>query len=167
MSPKAFHTFSLPHFCAEVCVFFLPSCCAHPVSVWMFPSGSLVAESVPGNQPGGFQGIPHQLSHPGPPSGSAHSFALGAPHDTLTQLQMQVDKLTPQGGWQPRPPPPPRSWYQSVRLQPTVPGPPRGGGSPSLQPARRLTGPPPNRVSPTSSLASPEFTPQVSVRVSL
>nr|XP_040019510.1 transcription intermediary factor 1-alpha-like isoform X2 [Gasterosteus aculeatus aculeatus] len=122
--------------------------------------GSLVAESVPGNQPGGFQGIPHQLSHPGPPSGSAHSFALGAPHDTLTQLQMQVDKLTPQGDWQPRPPPPPRSWYQSVRLQPTVPGPPRGGGSPSLQPARRLTGPPPNRVSPTSSLASPEFTPQ-------
>ncbi|KAM8891934.1 transcription intermediary factor 1-alpha-like [Spinachia spinachia] len=126
--------------------------------------GSLVAESVPGNQPGGFQGIPHQLSHPGPPSCSPRSFAPGAPHDTLAQLQMQVDKLTPQADWQPRPPPPPWTWHQSVRLQRTVPGPPHGGGSPSRsappQPGRRFTAAPPNPVSPTSSLPSPEFPPQ-------
>ncbi|XP_068564157.1 transcription intermediary factor 1-alpha-like isoform X1 [Cebidichthys violaceus] len=127
--------------------------------------GSLVVESVPGHQLGGFQGIPHQLSHPGHgPSGSPHSFALGAPHNTLAQLQMQVDKLNPQANWQPQPPPPPWTWYQSVRLQRTVPGSLQGGGSPSQsalpQPARRFTAPPPNHVSPTSGLPSPGFTPQ-------
>uniref|UniRef100_UPI0037E7685A transcription intermediary factor 1-alpha-like n=1 Tax=Semicossyphus pulcher TaxID=241346 RepID=UPI0037E7685A len=126
--------------------------------------GSLVVESVPGHQLGGFQGIPHQLSHPGQvPSGSPHSFALGAPHNTLAQLQMQVDKLNPQAHWQPQPPPPPWTWYQSVRLQRTIPG-PLQGGSPShtMQPqaGRRFMVPPPNHVSPTSSLQSPGFTPQ-------
>ncbi|GLD58990.1 transcription intermediary factor 1-alpha-like protein [Lates japonicus] len=126
--------------------------------------GSLAVESVPGHQLGGFQGIPHQLSHPGQgPSGSPHSFALGAPHNTLAQLQMQVDKLNPQAHWQPQPPPPPWTWYQSVRLQRTVPG-PLQGGSPSHsmppQPGRRFMVPPPNHVSPTSSLPSPGFTPQ-------
>ncbi|KAI3371113.1 hypothetical protein L3Q82_023748 [Scortum barcoo] len=125
--------------------------------------GSLVVESVPGHQLGGFQGIPHQLSHPGQgPSGSPHSFGLGAPHNTLAQLQMQVDKLNPQAHWQPQPLPPPWTWYQSVQLQRTVPGP--QGGSPShcmpLQPGRRFMVPPPNHVSPTSSLPSPGFTPQ-------
>ncbi|XP_074490093.1 transcription intermediary factor 1-alpha-like [Sebastes fasciatus] len=127
--------------------------------------GSLVVESVPGHQLGGFQGIPHQLSHPGHgPSGSPHSFALGAPHNTLAQLQMQVDKLNPQANWQPQPPPPPWTWYQSVRLQRTVPGHLQGGGSPShsmlSQPGRRFMVPPPTHVSPTSSLLSPGFTPQ-------
>ncbi|XP_042352271.1 transcription intermediary factor 1-alpha-like [Plectropomus leopardus] len=126
--------------------------------------GSVVVESVPGHQLGGFQGIPHQLSHPGQgPSGSPHSFALGAPHSTLAQLQMQVDKLNPQANWQPQPPPPPWTWYQSVRLQRTIPG-PLQGGSPSHsmlpQPGRRFMVPPPNHVSPTSSLPSPGFTPQ-------
>ncbi|XP_070763887.1 transcription intermediary factor 1-alpha-like [Enoplosus armatus] len=126
--------------------------------------GSLVVESVPGHQLGGFQGIPHQLSHPGQgPSGSPHSFALGAPHNTLAQLQMQVDKLNPQAHWQPQPPPPPWTWYQSVRLQRTIPG-PLQGGSPSHsmppQPGRRFMVPPPNHVSPTGSLPSPGFTPQ-------
>ncbi|KAL7403107.1 hypothetical protein ABVT39_024605 [Epinephelus coioides] len=126
--------------------------------------GSLVVESVPGHQLGGFQGIPHQLSHPGQgPSGSPHSFALGAPHSTLAQLQMQVDKLNPQANWQPQPPPPPWTWYQSVRLQRTIPG-PLQGGSPSHtmlpQPGRRFMVPPANHVSPTSSLPSPGFTPQ-------
>lgn len=132
-----------------------------------FSTGSLVVESVPGHQLGGFQGIPHQLSHPGQtPSGSPHSFALGGPHNTLAQLQMQVDKLNPQAHWQPQPPPPPWTWYQSVRLQRTIPGPLHGGSpSHSLQPqtVRRFMVPAPNHVSPTSSLPSPGFTPQVSV----
>ncbi|KAL6106418.1 trim24 [Pungitius sinensis] len=121
--------------------------------------GSLVAESVPGNQPGGFQGIPHQLSASDPPSASPRGFPPGAPHDTLAQLQKQVDRLTPQADWQPRPPPPPWTWYQSVRLQRTVPGPPHGGGSPSRsalpQPCRGSMGLP-----PTSGLPGPGFTPQ-------
>ncbi|KAM3870162.1 transcription intermediary factor 1-alpha-like [Diretmus argenteus] len=132
--------------------------------------GSLVVENVPGHQLGGFQGIPHQLSHPGQgPSGSPSSLVLGAhllPHNTLAQLQMQVDKLNPQPHWQPQPPPPPWTWYQSVRLQRTAPG-PLQGGSPSQsmppvppQPGRRFMVPPPNHVSPTSSLPSPGFTPQ-------
>ncbi|KAM9352169.1 transcription intermediary factor 1-alpha-like [Symphorus nematophorus] len=126
--------------------------------------GSLVVESVTGHQLSGFQGIPHQLSHPGQaPSGSPHSFAPGAPHNTLAQLQMQVDKLNPQAHWQPQPPPPPWTWYQSVRLQRTVPG-PLQGGSPSHsippQPGRRFMVPPPSHVSPTGSLPSPGFTPQ-------
>ncbi|XP_040894596.1 transcription intermediary factor 1-alpha-like [Toxotes jaculatrix] len=126
--------------------------------------GSLVVESVPGQQLVGFQGIPHQLSHPGQgPSGSPHSFALGAPHNTLAQLQMQVDKINPQAHWQSQPPPPPWTWYQSVRLQRTVPR-PLQGGSPSHsmppQPGRRFIVPPPNHISPTSSLPSPGFTPQ-------
>ncbi|XP_051237778.1 transcription intermediary factor 1-alpha-like isoform X2 [Dicentrarchus labrax] len=128
--------------------------------------GSLVVESggVPGHQLGGFQGIPHQLSHPGQgPSGSPHRFVQGAPHNTLAQLQMQVDKLNPQALWQPQPPPPPWTWYQSVRLQRTVPG-PLHGGSPShsmpSQLGRRFMVPPPNHASPTSSLPSPGFTPQ-------
>ncbi|KAF1386989.1 hypothetical protein PFLUV_G00100590 [Perca fluviatilis] len=58
--------------------------------------GSLVVESVPGHQLGGFQGIPHQLSHAEQgPSGSPYSFALGAPHNTLAQLQRQVDQSPP------------------------------------------------------------------------
>uniref|UniRef100_A0A667YPX9 RING-type E3 ubiquitin transferase n=1 Tax=Myripristis murdjan TaxID=586833 RepID=A0A667YPX9_9TELE len=134
--------------------------------------GSLLVESVPGHQLGGVQGIPPQFSHPGQsPSGSPNSLALGgrlAPHNTLAQLQMQVDKLNPQPHWQPQPPPPPWTWYQSVRLQRTAPG-PLQGGSPSQsmppappQPGRRFMVPPPNHVSPTSSLPSPGFTPQVS-----
>uniref|UniRef100_A0A3B4VPQ5 RING-type E3 ubiquitin transferase n=1 Tax=Seriola dumerili TaxID=41447 RepID=A0A3B4VPQ5_SERDU len=126
--------------------------------------GSLVVESVPGHQLVGFQGIPHQLPHPGQgPSGSPNSFAMGASHNTLAQLQMQVDKLNPQAHWQPQPPPPPWTWYQSVRLQRTVPG-PLQGGSPSHsmppQPGRRFIVPPPNHISPTSTLPSPGFTPQ-------
>ncbi|KAM4618585.1 transcription intermediary factor 1-alpha-like isoform 2-T2 [Polymixia lowei] len=132
--------------------------------------GSLVVESLPGHQLGGFQGIPHQLSYPGQgPSGSPSGLAPGprlAPHNTLAQLQMQVDKLNPQPHWQPQPPPPPWTWYQSVRLQRTAPG-PLQGGSPSQsmphispQPGRRFMVPPPNHVSPTSSLPSPGFTPQ-------
>ncbi|XP_056273172.1 E3 ubiquitin-protein ligase TRIM33-like isoform X2 [Pseudoliparis swirei] len=130
--------------------------------------GSLLVESVPGHQLGGFQGIPHQLSHPGHgPSGSPHGFApLGAaPRNTLAQLQMQVDKLNPQANWQPQPAPPPWAWYQSVRLQRTVPGSLQGGGSPSQsllpQPGRRfMAAPPPSHVSPTSSLPSAGFPPQ-------
>ncbi|XP_058500387.1 transcription intermediary factor 1-alpha-like [Solea solea] len=126
--------------------------------------GSLVIESIPGHQLVGFQGIPHQLSHHGhAPSGSPRSFALGAPVNTLAQLQLQVDKLNPQALWQPQAPPSPWSWYQSVRLQRTVPG-PLQGGSPSHigppQPGRRFTAPPPNHTSPTSSAPSPGFTPR-------
>ncbi|XP_028287072.1 E3 ubiquitin-protein ligase TRIM33-like [Parambassis ranga] len=103
--------------------------------------GSLVVESVPGHQLGSFQGIPHQLPHPSQgPSGSPHSFALGAPHSTLAQLQMQVEKLNPQAHWQPQPPPPPWTWYQSVRLQRSVPRPVqqylRGMGSSSSYQAK-------------------------------
>ncbi|KAK5927673.1 hypothetical protein CgunFtcFv8_012806 [Champsocephalus gunnari] len=127
--------------------------------------GSLLVESAPGHQLGSFQGIPHQLPHPAlGPSGSPHSFALGAPHTTLAQLQMQVEKLNPQANWQPQPPPPPWTWYQSVRLQRTIPGPLQGGPAPSHsmmpQPGRRFMVPPPNHVSPTSSFESPGFTPQ-------
>ncbi|XP_029952850.1 transcription intermediary factor 1-alpha-like [Salarias fasciatus] len=127
--------------------------------------GSLVVESVPGHQLGGFQGFPHQLSLPPQgPSGSPHSFALGGPNSTLAQLQMQVDKLNPQPHWQPQPPPPPWTWYQSVRLPRTV-----LGGSPSQsmppQPGRRFMAPPPSHVSPTSSLPSPGFSPQHHVRM--
>lgn len=140
--------------------------CSSQLCVYV-PSGSLVVETVPGPKLGGFQGIPHQISHSGQgPPGSPQSFAMGAPHNTLAQLQMQVDKLNPQAHWQPQPPPPPWPWYQSVRLQRTVPG-PLQGGSPSHsmppQPGRRLMGPPPSHVSPTSSLPSPGFPPQVSV----
>uniref|UniRef100_A0A672HTZ3 RING-type E3 ubiquitin transferase n=1 Tax=Salarias fasciatus TaxID=181472 RepID=A0A672HTZ3_SALFA len=129
--------------------------------------GSLVVESVPGHQLGGFQGFPHQLSLPPQgPSGSPHSFALGGPNSTLAQLQMQVDKLNPQPHWQPQPPPPPWTWYQSVRLPRTV-----LGGSPSQsmppQPGRRFMAPPPSHVSPTSSLPSPGFSPQVVLNVAL
>ncbi|KAF7664214.1 hypothetical protein LDENG_00184620 [Lucifuga dentata] len=111
--------------------------------------GSLAVENVPGHQLAGSQGIPHQLSsYPGQgPSGSPSGFVLGPPHNTLAQLQMQVDKLNPQVHWHPQPPPPPWTWYQSVRLQKTVPGP-------------RFMLPPPNHVSPTSSLPSSGFTPQ-------
>ncbi|KAM9854818.1 transcription intermediary factor 1-alpha-like [Aulostomus maculatus] len=127
--------------------------------------GSLVVESVPGHQLGGFQGIPHQLSQPGQaPSGLAHSFAPGAQNNTLAQLQMQVDKLNPQAYWHPQPPPPPWTWCQSVRLQRTVPR-PLQGGSPSHcvppQTGRRFMMPPHNHVSPTSSLSNPGFTPQI------
>ncbi|XP_026166316.1 transcription intermediary factor 1-alpha-like [Mastacembelus armatus] len=126
--------------------------------------GSLVVESVPSYQLSGFQGIPHQLSHPGQgPSGSPHNFSMGAPHSTLAQLQMQVDKLNPQAQWQPQPAGPLWTWYQSVRLQRTVPGPLQGSShshSMPLQPGRRFMVPPPNHVSPTSSLPSPGFTPQ-------
>uniref|UniRef100_A0A3P8SBZ8 RING-type E3 ubiquitin transferase n=1 Tax=Amphiprion percula TaxID=161767 RepID=A0A3P8SBZ8_AMPPE len=129
--------------------------------------GSLVVESVPGHQLGGCQGIPHQLTHPGQgPSGSPHSFALGAPHSTLAQLQMQVDKLNPLANWQPQPPPPPWTWYQSVRLPRTVPGPQRvGSPSHNMNPqlGRRFVMPLTNHVSPTSSLPSPRFAPQVIV----
>ncbi|XP_047189355.1 transcription intermediary factor 1-alpha-like isoform X1 [Scophthalmus maximus] len=126
--------------------------------------GSLVIESVPGHHLVGFQGIPHQLSNPGQgPSGSPHSFAVGAPLNTLAQLQLQVNKINPQAHWQPQPPPPPWTWYQSVRLQRTVPA-ALQGGSPSHcmppQPGRRFMVPPPNHVSPTSSLPSPGFTHQ-------
>uniref|UniRef100_A0A673AVC1 RING-type E3 ubiquitin transferase n=1 Tax=Sphaeramia orbicularis TaxID=375764 RepID=A0A673AVC1_9TELE len=128
--------------------------------------GSLVVESVPGHQQGGFQGILHQPSQPGQgPSGSPHSFALGASHNTLAQLQMQVDRLNPQAHWQSRPPPPPWTWYQSVRLQRTVPRPLQGASPSRVSPqlGRRFMAPPPNHVSPTSSLPSPGFTPQVRV----
>ncbi|TDH09365.1 hypothetical protein EPR50_G00086250 [Perca flavescens] len=126
--------------------------------------GSLVVESVPGHQLGGFQDIPHQLSHAEQgPSGSPYSFALGAPHNTLAQLQRQVDKLNPQASWQPQPPPPPWTWYQSVRLQRTVPG-LLLGGSPSNsmlpQLGHRFMVPPPKHISPTSSLPRTGFTPQ-------
>ncbi|XP_029379401.1 E3 ubiquitin-protein ligase TRIM33-like isoform X2 [Echeneis naucrates] len=121
--------------------------------------GSLVVESVPGHQLVGFQGIPHQLSHPRQgPSGSPHSFTMVASRNTLAQLQLQVDKLNPQAHWQPQPPPPPWTWYQSVRLQRTIPG-PQQGGSPS-QPGRRFMLPPANHSSPTTTLSSPGFMPQ-------
>ncbi|XP_069019024.1 transcription intermediary factor 1-alpha-like [Embiotoca jacksoni] len=130
--------------------------------------GTLVVESAPGHQLGGFQGIPHQLPHPGQgPSGSPHSFAVGAPHSTLAQLQMQVDKLNPQAHWQQQPPPPPWTWYQSVRLQRTVPGPLQGGSASNIippQPGRRFMVPQPNHVSPTSGFPSPTFSPQHHLR---
>lgn len=148
------------------CVFHPYLLCSSILCVYA-SSGSLVVESVPGHQLSGFQGIPHQFSHPGQgPAGSPHSFAHGAPHNTLAQLQMQVDKLNPQAHWQPQPNPLPWTWYQSVRLQRTVPG-PLQAASPSHnmlpQPGRRFVVPTPNHVSPTSSLPGPGFMPQVSV----
>uniref|UniRef100_A0A3Q4HLE1 RING-type E3 ubiquitin transferase n=1 Tax=Neolamprologus brichardi TaxID=32507 RepID=A0A3Q4HLE1_NEOBR len=97
---------------------------------------------------------------------SPHSFAPGAPHSTLAQLQMQVDKLNPQAHWQPQPPPPPCTWHQSIQLQQTVPGPlQRVSPSHSLppQPDHRFTRPLPNHVSSTRSILSPGFSPQVTV----
>lgn len=128
-------------------------------------SGTLMVESVPGHQLGGFH---HEHTHSGQSSsGSPHSFAPGAPHSTLAQLQMQVDKLNPQAHWQPQPPPPPCTWHQSIQLQQTVPGPlQRGSPSHSLpsQPDHRFTRPLPNHVSSTRSILSPGFSPQVTVR---
>ncbi|KAL4005497.1 hypothetical protein ACER0C_005210 [Sarotherodon galilaeus] len=127
--------------------------------------GTLMVESVPGHQLGGFH---HEHTHSGQSSsGSPHSFALGAPHSTLAQLQMQVDKLNPQAHWQPQPPPPPCTWYQSIQLQQTVPGPlQRGSPSHSLppQPDHRFTRPLPNHVSSTRSILSPGFSPQYQQR---
>ncbi|KAK2842560.1 hypothetical protein Q5P01_012760 [Channa striata] len=126
--------------------------------------GSLVVEGIPGHQLGGFQGIPHQPPHPGQgPSGPPHSFALGAPNNTLAQLQMQVDKLNPQSHWHLQPPSPSWTWYQSVRLERTVPGSLQAAcPSQSMlpQPSRRFRIPPPNHMSPTSSVLSPGFRPQ-------
>ncbi|XP_063335338.1 transcription intermediary factor 1-alpha-like isoform X1 [Pelmatolapia mariae] len=127
--------------------------------------GTLMVESVPGHQLGGFH---HEHTHSGQSSsGSPHSFALGAPHSTLAQLQMQVDKLNPQAHWQPQPPPPPCTWHQSIQLQQTVPGPlQRGSPSHSLppQPDHRFTRPLPNHVSSTRSILSPGFSPQYQQR---
>ncbi|XP_038854656.1 E3 ubiquitin-protein ligase TRIM33-like [Salvelinus namaycush] len=134
--------------------------------------GSLVVENVPGPQLGGFQGIPHQLHHPGQgPSGSPNSLPPGlsqprlAPHNhnTLAQLQMQVEKLAQQPHWQPQTPP--WAWYQSMRLQRPPPGPLQGGSpSQSLPPmpqqGRRFIAPPAIHLSPTSTLPSPGYPPQ-------
>uniref|UniRef100_A0A4W5QX52 RING-type E3 ubiquitin transferase n=1 Tax=Hucho hucho TaxID=62062 RepID=A0A4W5QX52_9TELE len=136
--------------------------------------GSLVVENVPGPQLGGFQGIPHQLPHPGQgPSGSPNSLPPGlsqpqprlAPHNhnTLAQLQMQVEKLAQQPHWQPQTPP--WAWYQSMRLQRPPPGPLQGGSpSQSLPPmpqqGRRFIAPPAIHLSPTSTLPSPGYPPQ-------
>ncbi|XP_072242360.1 transcription intermediary factor 1-alpha-like [Leuresthes tenuis] len=127
--------------------------------------GSLVVESVPGHQLGGFQGISHQVTHPGHyPSGSPHSFAPGAPHSTLAQLQMQVEKLNPQAHWQSQPPPPSWTCFQSVRLQRTVPGPLQGSSSSRSMPPQsgsRSMVLPSSHVSPTISLRNPGFSPQI------
>lgn len=148
------------------CAFFIPTCYAHPPSVCI-TAGSLVVESAPGNQLGSFQGISHHPPHLRQgPSGSPHSFAPGAPHSTLAQLKMQVDKLNPLAHWQPQQPPQPWTWYQSVRLRRTIPEPLQGGilsHGMHPQPGRRFSVPPPSHISPSSSLLSPGFTPQVSV----
>ncbi|KAM4573164.1 transcription intermediary factor 1-alpha-like isoform 2-T2 [Odontesthes bonariensis] len=127
--------------------------------------GSLVVESIPGHQLGGFQGISHRVTYPGHhPSGSPHSFAPGAPHSTLAQLQMQVEKLNPQAHWQSQPPPPPWTCFQSVQLQRTVPGPLQGSSSSRSmppQPGSRSMVPPSSHVSPTISLPNPGFSPQI------
>ncbi|KAJ7997918.1 hypothetical protein DPEC_G00217160 [Dallia pectoralis] len=141
-----------------------------------FDLGSLVVENVPGHQLGGFQGIPHQLPHPVPgPPGSPGSQAPGHPqprlgphnHNTLAQLQMQVEKLAQQPHWQPQPQPPPWAWYQSMRLQRPPPGPLQNSspsGPPGLlsmhQQGRRFITPPANHLSPTSTLPSPGYPPQ-------
>lgn len=131
-------------------------------------TGSLVVESAPGNQMGSFQGIPHHPPHPGQgPSGSPDSYVLGAPHNTLAQLQMQVEKLNPMARWQPQPAPPPWTWYQSVRLPRSGPEPLQGGApsnSMSPQQGRSFMVPLLSHASPTRSLLSPGFMPQVSVR---
>ncbi|XP_041854145.1 E3 ubiquitin-protein ligase TRIM33-like [Melanotaenia boesemani] len=113
---------------AKCSVIFVPRSTVHfqsQASYWAsnVDLGSLVVESVPGHQFVGCQGIPHQSTRLGHgPSRSTHSFSLGASHSTLAQLQMQVDKLNPQADWQPQLLPPSWTWYQCVRLQPTVPG---------------------------------------------
>lgn len=122
------------------------------------PSGSLMVESVPGDQHGGFQGIPH---HPGQDSSdSTRIFVLGAPqhHNTLAQLQMQVDKLNSQTHWTAQPPSQPWTWYQSVPLQRTVPGPLQGTFS-----SQRSMMPPSSHISPSSSLCNPGFSTQITV----
>ncbi|CAB1331530.1 unnamed protein product, partial [Coregonus sp. 'balchen'] len=135
--------------------------------------GSLVVENVPGPQLGGFQGIPHQLPHPGQgPSGSPNSLPPGLSqprlpphnHNTLAQLQMQVEKLAQQPHWQPQTPP--WAWYQSMRLQRPPPGPLQGGSPsqilpPMPQQGRRFIAPPAIHLSPTSTLPSPGYPPQV------
>ncbi|KAK6309174.1 hypothetical protein J4Q44_G00206370 [Coregonus suidteri] len=134
--------------------------------------GSLVVENVPGPQLGGFQGIPHQLPHPGQgPSGSPNSLPPGLSqprlpphnHNTLAQLQMQVEKLAQQPHWQPQTPP--WAWYQSMRLQRPPPGPLQGGSPsqilpPMPQQGRRFIAPPAIHLSPTSTLPSPGYPPQ-------
>uniref|UniRef100_A0A6Q2XAA2 RING-type E3 ubiquitin transferase n=1 Tax=Esox lucius TaxID=8010 RepID=A0A6Q2XAA2_ESOLU len=139
-----------------------------------FDLGSLVVENVPGHQLGGFQGIPHQLPHPvqGPPGSPisqppGHSQPRLAPHNhnTLAQLQMQVEKLAQQPHWQPQPQPPPWAWYQSMRLQRPPTGPLQGSSPsqtlPSMhQQGRRFMAPPANHLSPTSTLPSPGYPPQ-------
>lgn len=124
-----------------------------------------MVESPPGSQLGGFQGIPRHPGHPGQsPSGSPQGFGRVAPHNTLAQLQRQVDKLNPLPHWHPQPAPPPWTWYQSVRLPRTMPEPlKRGAPSHSMppQPGHRFMMPPPRHASPTSSLLSPGCTLQV------
>uniref|UniRef100_A0A8C9RET4 RING-type E3 ubiquitin transferase n=1 Tax=Scleropages formosus TaxID=113540 RepID=A0A8C9RET4_SCLFO len=126
--------------------------------------GSLVVESAPGR--------PYQLGQPGPrPDGSPNGFPAGpsqqaaqrlAPHSTLAQLQMQVEKLAQQPNRQPAPPSH-WSWYQNVRLQRPPPTQrPLQGGSPSQslsamsQQGRRFVIPHPNPQSPTA-LQNPSF----------
>lgn len=156
----------LAHILSILCVFH-PYLLCSPFLCLRATPGSLVVESAPGNQLGCFQGISHHPPHPRQgPSGSPHSFAPGAPHSTLAQLQMQVDKLNPLAHWQPQPPLPPWTWYQSVRLPRTIPEPLQGGApshSMHPQPGRRFSVPPPSHISPSSSLLSPVFTPQVSL----
>ncbi|XP_061577103.1 transcription intermediary factor 1-alpha-like [Cololabis saira] len=118
--------------------------------------GSLVVESVPGHRLGGFPGMPPQLSIPGQDSSESRcSFVLEAPRNTLAQLQMQVDSLNSQTHRQPQSPPPPWTWYQSVPLQPTVPGARQGPFS-----CHRSMVPPSSHVSSTSSLPNPGLYPQ-------
>ncbi|XP_056137642.1 transcription intermediary factor 1-alpha-like [Lampris incognitus] len=131
--------------------------------------GSLVMENAPSHPLGGAQGIPQPPAPAG--RGPFGPFTTPGPRlatsDTLAQLQMQVDKLAPQPHWQPQQhPPPPRTWYQSVHLPRTAPGPlQRISPSQSLphlphQPSRRFMVPPPNPVGPSSCLLGPGYTPQ-------
>ncbi|MFT7817003.1 transcription intermediary factor 1-alpha-like [Arapaima gigas] len=126
--------------------------------------GSLVVESAPSR--------PYPLGQAGPrPDGSPNGFPAGpsqqaaqrlAPHSTLAQLQMQVEKLAQQPSRQPAPPSH-WSWYQNVRLQRPPPNQrPLQGGSPSQslstmsQQGRRFVVPHTNPQSP-NALQNPGF----------
>lgn len=138
-----------------------------------------MVERVPSPQLNSFQGL-YPVNHPG--QGYPAGFLQGssqqpqAPHSTLAQLHMQVERLAQQQPPPPPPPPPPLAppphwpWCQSVPLPRPPPirlpqrAPEPQGFHPLPPPQGRGFMPPPHhrQFCPTSTLKSPGSPTQVS-----